>query len=1057
MWQPRFYCCLIFSIFISVSDVVLQNRPGASLYCYLEYQQPAGVSSYFCVYYELEQLFVDMCSRDVIFELRSVRCKLSAQVRSAVQQAGCGRTYRGRRAGRHVQARRHRFAYSETSDGEIPVLSTNRRCRSSSSVSVGGCVLRLHRRHRVQWRQLRQHVQHQLVSSNLITINCRTDRSHPGRSNQSLSCCVINACSLKKPYAVQLLTTEINSRNVDVAAVTETWLNKSTASTDLNVPGYKLYRNDRLRRKGGGVCIYVRDCLVANVISLPSVNDDSYRMHELLYLQIYKQSDSYLFMLVYHPPKPKYKPNTLQDRLINDVEFLTDTYPTAIVYLTGDFNRLNTSLLLSETGLQQVVTDPTRGPNTLDLFITNRPDEVHCCVAKSCLQTDHRGLFVNCITPTPIVHTVRSRCRTTFYDLRKQHIDALAEAINQYDWCEVIDTTDIDLAYESFLTITKTLIGFHIPQHTVTISDNTPKYITPLIKSLLRKRNKLTRKGKIMDADCLSQKIGKLITETRANQLSYVNHKDVKRLWSSVRSSSSSKQRETLVASSQFSADDLAGYFTEVATDTTYDPSSIAETINYLSRKKDILSNQAIFPVVYEYEVYKSLSQVKKTSPGPDNIPYWLFKHCAMELTPTITHIINLSLTTGKPPALWKKATITPVPKITNPKELSDFRPISVTPLLSRIVERIIVNKYILPILPADRLADQFAYRPTCSTTAALVALDHHVARHLESTSYVRCLTIDYSKAFDCISHPILFNKLLNLNLLPNISLWICQFLTGRTHSVCFGGVTSDWLSITASIVQGSGIGPCLFIIYTMDLKAISAYNTILKYADDTTLLVPQNSSVTLQAEFSHILDWSSNNKLKINKLKTKEIVFHRPRLPKKSLPALLPEIERVHCVKILGVLLSDTMSPTQHINQFISQCNQRLFLLSQLKHQGLSVEAISIIFQALILSKITYALPAFAGHISVTDINRIDKFLKKAHRRGLVNQVFNISSLIERYDRQLFLSISHPGHCLHYLLPEKRHHSMHLRPRGHDYTLTHISTTLFKNSFVNRCIFNTV
>jgi len=150
-------------------------------------------------------------------------------------------------------------------------------------------------------------------------------------------------------------------------------------------------------------------------------------------------------------------------------------------------------------------------------------------------------------------------------------------------------------------------------------------------------------------------------------------------------------------------------------------------------------------------------------------------------------------------------------------------------------------------------------------------------------------------------------------------------------------------------------------------------------------------------------------------------------------------------------------MSPTQHINQFISQCNQRLFLLSQLKHQGLSVEAMSIIFQALILSKITYALPAFAGHISVTDINRIDKFLKKAHRRGLVNQVFNICSLIERNDRQLFLSISHPGHCLHYLLPEKRHHSMHLRPRGHDYTLTHISTTLFKNSFVNRCIFNTV
>jgi len=71
----------------------------------------------------------------------------------------------------------------------------------------------------------------------------------------------------------------------------------------------------------------------------------------------------------------------------------------------------------------------------------------------------------------------------------------------------------------------------------------------------------------------------------------------------------------------------------------------------------------------------------------------------------------------------------------------------------------------------------------------------------------------------------------------------------------------SDWKPITASIIQGSGIGPCLFIAYTMDLKPVSPYNTILKYADDTTLLVPQNSSINLQTEFAHLLDWSNDNK----------------------------------------------------------------------------------------------------------------------------------------------------------------------------------------------------
>lgn len=109
-----------------------------------------------------------------------------------------------------------------------------------------------------------------------------------------------------------------------------------------------------------------------------------------------------------------------------------------------------------------------------------------------------------------------------------------------------------------------------------------------------------------------------------------------------------------------------------------------------------------------------------------------------------------------------------------------------------------------------------------------------------------------------------------------------------RTQAVLLGGIISYWKSITASSVQGSGIGPILFIIYSMDLKPLSDYNKILKYADDTSLLVPQHSSVSLEAEFTHISNWSDSNKLKINMAKTKEIIFHRPRLPKKVLPTPL-------------------------------------------------------------------------------------------------------------------------------------------------------------------------
>ena len=94
-----------------------------------------------------------------------------------------------------------------------------------------------------------------------------------------------------------------------------------------------------------------------------------------------------------------------------------------------------------------------------------------------------------------------------------------------------------------------------------------------------------------------------------------------------------------------------------------------------------------------------------------------------------------------------------------------------------------------------------------------------------------------------------------------------------------------------------------------------------MKYADDTSLVVPQNSSVTLETEFAHLLDRTGlkKNKLKLNNSKTKEIVYHRPRLSRHIIPPPLPDIEQVTSAKILGVIFSHTLSPTPHISAFFN------------------------------------------------------------------------------------------------------------------------------------------
>jgi ribonucleases P/MRP protein subunit RPP40 len=89
---------------------------------------------------------------------------------------------------------------------------------------------------------------------------------------------------------------------------------------------------------------------------------------------------------------------------------------------------------------------------------------------------------------------------------------------------------------------------------------------------------------------------------------------------------------------------------------------------------------------------------------------------------------------------------------------------------------------------------------------------------------------------------------------------WIVNFLTGRTQAVSLDGKLLNWLPITQSIVQGSGIGPILYIIFASDLKLRFTMNLLCKYADDTTLMIPQNTDVCLEDEFKHVVQWSVQN-----------------------------------------------------------------------------------------------------------------------------------------------------------------------------------------------------
>jgi len=124
----------------------------------------------------------------------------------------------------------------------------------------------------------------------------------------------------------------------------------------------------------------------------------------------------------------------------------------------------------------------------------------------------------------------------------------------------------------------------------------------------------------------------------------------------------------------------------------------------------------------------------------------------------------------------------------------------------------------------------------------------------LESNQYVRCVLIAFCKAFDTVDHTILVRKLFFLKMPAFIMQWIMLFLTNRTQATRLSFHLSSHLPINRSIVQGSSIGPTLFIMSAHDLRPLDILNYLITYADDTTLLCPPTPLTTAELEMAHVI-----------------------------------------------------------------------------------------------------------------------------------------------------------------------------------------------------------
>jgi len=735
---------------------------------------------------------------------------------------------------------------------------------------------------------------------------------------------------------------------------------------------------------------------------------------------------------LYHPPKPIYQTDILE--LERNVELLAREHQDALIILAGDLNQMSDGQIVEATGLVPLVHQPTRGTAVLDRLYASEECFSAVRVLTSAVKSDHRAIVA--VSSGVVRSRAKTRVRVEVMRRSPDQHAALLRALSDADLSGLTGITEPQAAWDHFYAECHKRLREFYPKRKVTMTSADPPYFTPSLKLLLRRKNRLMRAGRLDEASACARRVGVEIERRTKRHLCDVDPRNgLGDLWRRV-GEVTGGQRRCERNDNGLSADEFNEHYAGISTDAGYESPCLKATVH---AGEDIVSESSIFYL---------LDHLHHTTTGYDELPAWFLRLTAPVYAGIIARLINLSVAHTHIPTQWKTSIILPIPKIQQPVTPIDYRPISITPVLSRLLERFIVHTFIYPTFDTPplnhQLSDQFAFRPTGSTTAALISIIQQSTSLLKHEPYVSLFSFDFSKAFDTVRHSALAGKLSRIDIPDEVYNYIICFLSGRSHVTRYAGLVSGIAYINASVVQGSGFGPSSFDIVASDLHPLHQQNSLAKYADDTYLIVPASARTTVRDELDHISVWAATNNLKLNATKSRELILHRRRglVP----PASIPDVERVSTMKVLGVTLRDDLNASTHITGVLGACSRSLYALRILRSHGLPPKALHEVARSTTLSRLMYAAPAWWGLASAADRERVDRFISRTIRMGyLPPHTIDASAMVADGEDRLLAAVSScSNHVLRPVFPPLIERRPGLRPRPHNFTLPDKDDTNF-------------
>jgi hypothetical protein len=263
---------------------------------------------------------------------------------------------------------------------------------------------------------------------------------------------------------------------------------------------------------------------------------------------------------------------------------------------------------------------------------------------------------------------------------------------------------------------------------------------------------------------------------------------------------------------------------------------------------------------------------------GPDGISARLLKECSNEIAPSLTTLFKKYLSLGKVPQEWKEANVVPVPTKGNIHEISNYRSISLLSLVSKLLEQV-VHIHVSEFVQSSLSDLQHGFRRKRSCTTKLIRVFHDVGMVLDSGKEADMICLDFSKAFDSVSHPKLLFKLEQHGISGTLLKWFTDYLNERRQRVVVDGISSSFLYATSGVPQGSILGPLLFLIFANDLPNAAKHSTVPMFADDSKcyrqITQPRDRNL-LQSDLDSLHHWSSTWDLNFNTKKCVALRFSR-------------------------------------------------------------------------------------------------------------------------------------------------------------------------------------